>query len=104
MIDVILLRNHLTLLVLIWLPCAYLDERIVSIAEVDHQEQIAFVAISVGMPILLEGDSVDVVVFGVLYHVDVLKLDVYKLGGLEYIAQVAQIFLLGLFDIYHLII
>ena len=54
MIDVVLLCDDLSLLVLVGLPCAYLDEWLVGIAEINHQEKISLVTIAVGVPVLLE--------------------------------------------------
>lgn len=64
MIDIVFLCNDLSLIVFVGLPCTDLYEGIVGIAEVDHQEEVAFVLIAVCMPVLLKCDTVDVIYLG----------------------------------------
>ena len=69
--DVFLLCHDVACRVFVRLPCAHLDERIVRIAEVNHQEEIALVLIAVGLPQLFQRHAVDVVVLRVFYYFDV---------------------------------
>ena len=50
--HLILLCHYVARSVLVWLPCAYLYERVVGIAEIYHKEQVALVVITVGSPTL----------------------------------------------------
>ena len=50
--HLILLCHYVASSVLVWLPCAYLYERVVGIAEIYHKEQVALVVITVGSPTL----------------------------------------------------
>ena len=86
MIDVVLLCDDLSLLVLVGLPCAYLDEWLVGIAEINHQEKISLVTIAVGVPVLLECYAIDVIVFWMLNDLDIIELHIDELCYLEHIA------------------
>ena len=77
MIDIVFLRNYFSLTVLIGLPSADLNKRIIGIPEVNHQEKVALVTVSAGMPKLFECNTVDVVIFGMLYDINVFKSQQY---------------------------
>ena len=94
MINILTLGNHLSLSILIRLPGTHLNKRLVSIAEVNHQEEIAFVTVAVGVPELLERNAIDIIVFGMLYDFDVLEFHVDILRILEHTLQIVEIFLL----------
>ena len=104
MVDILLLGDDLPCIILVRLPCANLDQRIVGIPEVDHQEKESLVTVSTGMPVLLERDAVYVIILGMLHDVDILKLHIDVFIDLEDICQLGYILLLGLLDINDLVV
>ena len=102
--HVLLVDEDFSGVVLVGLPGAHLNLRVVAVAEVDEQEEVALVLITVGVPVLFEGHAVDVVIFGMLNNLDVLKLDIQVFGHLEYACQFLQILLFRLLDIDHLVV
>ena len=55
------------------LPGAHMDLRLVRIAEVPDHEDVALVAVAGGVPVLEDGDAIDVVDGGMLHNGDIVE-------------------------------
>ena len=89
--HVLTLSDNLSLSILVRLPGAHLNERVVGIAKVNHQEQIALVAIARGVPVLFQGDAVHIVILRMLHHLYLVEFHVNILRVLEDARQIGDI-------------
>lgn len=84
------------------LPCADMNLGHVGVAEIPCHEHIAFVAVSVGVPLLVHSDTVDAPYGGVFHDDHIVEGDLDIGGSLEGTTEVLEILLLRLGGIYNL--
>ena len=73
-----------------------MDLRLIGVAEVPHHKDVAFVAVTAGVPLLVDGDTIDALDGGVRHNGDVVEVHLNITGVLEGALEVLQILVLGL--------
>jgi len=68
----------------------------VGIAEVPDHEDIALIAVTVGVPLLVNGDTIDALDGGMLHDDNIVEVHFDIAGSLKGFAEVVEILLFGL--------